>query len=295
MSIEQTRPGFVVSRRWLGLTLALPFLLLLGASLVEWPWRALDLPGQVGSLTPPSILFLILALAGSMFALQQHLPLAMITWVPAGQGALVLLTTGFVANTEDTAVGFAVIIVYGFIYFLVLGLAFAVAGRSGKLAIVFVALFIFTQAARFPVFEADARTDLSAATMLTLLAFLRAAGEIAVLVWLVQRLIGVHEDGGGRTAAAIIGLVLAHGLLAGWEDPLLRDDFNATQIAEQLVRWLMLVGLLLGLAAAMIRLRGSLNREPRWIESAPVKDAPSPPAEPRRLRGRPTPRGRRRR
>lgn len=304
MSSEQEGSGFV-SRRWLGPTLALPFVLLLGASLVEWPWRAMDLPGQAGTLTPPSILLLALALAGSMFALRRHLPLAMITWVPAGQGALVLLTTGFVANIEDTAVGFAVIIAYGFIYFLVLGLAFAVAGSSGKLAIVFVALFIFTQAARFPVFEVDSHADLSSPTLFTSIAFLRAVVEIAALAWLVHRLVVVQEDGGFRTTLAIIGLVIAHGLIAGWEDPLLRDQLNATQVAEQFVRWVALVGLLLGLAAAMIRLRGSLNREPRWaVAVTPEKSPHTLPDgadgqpkghDPMRFEGRPTPRRRRRR
>ncbi len=306
MSADHLRPGFTVSRRWLGPTLALPFLLLLGASFVEWPWRVLELPGQVGTLTPPSILLLALAVAGSMFAIQRRLPVGMITWVPAGQGALVLLTTGFIANTQETAVGFAVIIAFGFIYLLVLGLAFAVAGTGGKLAIVFVSLFIFTQAARFPVFEIDARTDLSGATFLTFLAFMRAAAEMTVLIWLVKRLVTAQDDGGFRVTLAIVGLVLAHGLLASWEDPVLRNELNGTQIAEQFVRWLMLVGLLLGLAAAMIRLRGSLNREPRWAESAasPERIAESRPAAPEpgpqghspmRFEGRPTPRRRRRR
>ena len=307
MSAGETQARFVVSRRWLALTLAFPFLLLLGSSLVEWPWRALGLPGQVGTLTPPSILLLVLAVAASMFAFQRRLPVGMITWVPAGQGALVLLTTGFVANTDDSAVGFAVIIAFGFIYLLVLGLAFAIAGTSGKLAIVFVALFVFTQAARFPVFEAGSRTDLSAATFLTLLAFLRAAVEIGVLIWLVKRLVATEDEGGFRTTLVILGLVLAHGLFAGWEDPVLRNDFNVTQVAEQFVRWLMLVSLLLGLAGAMIRLRGSLNREPRWAPESPV-----PPERvvesslateafdgeghaPKRFEGRPTPRRRRRR
>ncbi|MCI0779585.1 MAG: hypothetical protein J4N32_06195, partial [Chloroflexi bacterium] len=81
-----------IRRERLGFTLALPFVILLAASFVSWPWRALDVPGIVGTLTPPAIVLLALAIATSMFALRQNLPAAMITWLPAGQGAIVVMT-----------------------------------------------------------------------------------------------------------------------------------------------------------------------------------------------------------
>ena len=91
----------VVTRERLAVTLAAPFLLLLASSLAAWPWRSLGLPGAVGTMTPPGILLLALAVAAAMLALRRGLPLGMITWLPAGQGAIVLLTTGFRRRNPD--------------------------------------------------------------------------------------------------------------------------------------------------------------------------------------------------
>ena len=121
----------VVTRERLAVTLAAPFLLLLASSLASWPWRSLGLPGAVGTMTPPGILLLALAVAAAMLALRRGLPLGMITWLPAGQGAIVLLTTGFVAETPTAAAGAAVIVGYVLIYLIALGVALAVAGHGG--------------------------------------------------------------------------------------------------------------------------------------------------------------------
>ncbi len=273
---QQPQAARGVPREWLVPTLAFPFMLLFAASLVAWPWRALDVPGTLGTLTPPSIVLLVLAVAASMYAMQRHLPLAMVTWLPAGQGALVLLTTGFIANIEDTAVGFAVIMAYGLIYLLVLGLAMAVAGSSGRIAIAFVAFFVITQATRFPVFEVDAREQMSMATLFTLFAVLRAVIELAVLIWLTKRLVEEHETGGVRFVYGIVALVVAHGVLAAWEDPLLRGELSVSAVWEQTFSWLRLVTLQLGFAGTMIRVRRSLVSEPRWADSIPPAD-PAPP------------------
>lgn len=245
----------VIRRDRLAFTLALPFAILLGASFVSWPWRALDVPGVVGSLAPPGIVLLVLAIAASMYALRNNLPVAMITWLPAGQGAIVVLTTGFLAGTPDPAVGIAFVVAYAIVYLLVLGVAVAVAGDSAKLAIAFVAFFLLTQATRFPIFEADAPEPVSAASLFTFLAGARAVLEVTLLIWLARNLVQTPDEEAGRYAAAIAGLAVAHGLIASWEDPLLRGELSAAAMLEQAVRWLMFATIQLGPAAVLIRFR----------------------------------------
>jgi hypothetical protein len=299
----QGSSNYVVSRERLLLFLAAPFALLLGASLISWPWRSLSLPGAVGSLTPPGILLLVLVVVAAMYALQRRLPMGLITWLPAGQGALVLLTTGFAARSSDAFVGIGVIAAYVIIYLIVLAFALIIAGSSVPLAMSFVAFFVLTQAARFPVFSVDAETPTAASEVLTLLAFLIAAAELGFLAWLARRLIEAPEGQGGGVALIIVALAVFHGLLAAWEDPALRGDLSFVAIVEQFVRWLFLVGIQMGMAFALIRLRRSWSVEPRWAEPAP-EDMPARVGETQatisdwpsaRKGGRPTPRRRRRR
>ena len=255
MGAQPARRSPAIRRERLGFTLALPFAILLAASFVSWPWRALDVPGVVGTLAPPGIVLLALAIATSMFALRHNLPVAMITWLPAGQGAIVVLTTGFLGGTPDAGLGIAIIVAYAFIYLLVLGIALAVAGDSAKLAIALVAFFILTQATRFPVFETDAASPIAAASLFTLLAGATAVAEIAALVWLTRRLVERPDDEAGRPALAIAALAFAHGLIAGWEVPLLLGELSAAAVLEQAFRWLMFVTIQLGPALVLIRFR----------------------------------------
>ena len=132
------QPSYVVSRERLLLSLALPFVLLLAASVAAWPWRALELPGEVGTLTPPGAVLLALTVVASVYALNKKLPLGMITWLPAGQGAIVLLTTGFVASIDDVFAGIAVIIGYVIIYFIVMGVAIVISSNGTSIGMAFV-------------------------------------------------------------------------------------------------------------------------------------------------------------
>jgi len=308
-----TRPPAIADRNRLLLVLATPFALLLGSSLLSWPWKALDWPGTVGSLTPPAIIFLALAVLGAMWALQRGLPIGMITWVPAGQGAIVLLTTGFIAETTGAVIGVAVILAYVLIYFIVLGIAVAIAGTNAPLGLSFVAFFVLTQAARFPLFGTDTDIDIAGAGLLTLLAFILAAAELALLAWLARRLIEAPRGETTSVALLIIGLAVAHGLIASWEDPTLRGEFGAVQVTEQFVRWLFFVSLQMALAFGLIRIRGTWSSEPRWAERPPepstegevavntsdtqvafVEDKPGSTV-PARRPGRPSPRRRRHR
>lgn len=289
-----------ISRERLLLVLSFPFALLLGASLTAWPWRALDVPGTVGTLTPPSFLLLAATVAASMYAVRRQVPQGMLTWLPAGQGAVVLLTTGALATTDDATFGFAFIIAYAIVYLLVLGLSLAIAAHGAPLALAFVSLFILTQAARFPVFEAEA-TSSAYATLFTFLAATRAVLEVGLLLWLVRWLIGSPEGQGAKPAALIVALTVAHGVIAAWEDPLLRDSFTFGEIVQQMFGWLMFVTIQLGMAGVLIRLRRAWWREQIMLEQPVVLedlggdgDDERGPASLRRP-GRPTPRRRRRR
>lgn len=245
----------VIRRERLAFTLALPFVILLAASFVSWPWRALGVPGVFGTLAPPTIVLLALVIAASMYALRSNLPVAMLTWLPAGQGAILMLTTGFLGGTPDASLGIAVIIAYGFVYLLVLGIAVVVAGDSAKLAIAFVAFFVLTQATRFPIFEADVATPIAGASFFTLLAGARAVAEITALVWLARRLVETPDEEAWKPALAIAALAFAHGLIASWEGPLLRGELSLAAVAEQTLRWVWLVTIQLGPAAVLIRFR----------------------------------------
>ena len=292
----------LADRRKLLLTLGAPYGLLLLASLVEWPWRALGAPGALGTLTPPSFVLLALSVAASAYALRRKLPLSMITWLPAGQGAVVLLATGFfAAGAQDQLTGLAFIIAFGFVYLLVLAIATAIASNGAPVAIAFVAFFALTQAARFPVFGADGEGASANAGLLTLAAFARAAIELAVLAWLARRLVEAADSSAMSAALWIVALALGHGALAGWEDPALRGALTFAEYGEQIVRWFMLASIQLGMAGAIIRFRRAQFRDqdapPERAEPERASDAdaeePPPPAPARS--GRPTPRRRRRR
>ncbi len=293
----------VVTRERLAITLAAPFLLLLASSLASWPWRSLGLPGAVGTMTPPGILLLALAVAAAMLALRRGLPLGMITWLPAGQGAIVLLTTGFVAETPTALAGAAVIVAYVLIYLIALGVALAVAGHGAALGAAYISLFLLTQTVRFPVFGVDSSVDVTAAGLLTFTAAVRATVETGLVITLTRRLVEAPEGQAGGSAALLVALAVLHGVFASWEDPVLRGEFSLLEVTEQAARWFVFVGIQLGMALALIRLRCSWGREPRWAEplaeAAPAEPTaaglPPRPETPTRRGGRPTLRRRRRR
>jgi hypothetical protein len=240
-----------ISRERLAVVLGLPFAVLLAASVLSWIWEGVGLPGSVGALTPPGALALVGVVALSMQALRRRLPLGMLTWLPAGQGALVLLTTGFAAGTLDVAASVAVIGAYIVIYLICLAVAFTIAREGQALGFAFVSLFILTQTARFPVFGEGVPVP----ALFTLLALARAAIELVVLVWLVRGLVEAPEGGMKPYAWGLVALVVGHGVLAGWEDPLLGGALTFAAYAEQVVRWLMLVSIQLGMITVLLRFR----------------------------------------
>ena len=292
----------LADRRKLLLTLGFPFALLLLSSLVAWPWRAFDLPGVLGALTPLSFVLLAVTVGTSTYALRRQLPLSMITWLPAGQGAIVLLATGLLAGgAQEQLTALAFIVAYGLIFLIVLGITTAIAAHGGSVAIAFISFFVFTQAARFPVFEVEGAVATNA-SLLTLGAAVLAVAETALMVWLARRLVEAADESATATALWIVALTLGHGLLAGWRDPILEGSFSMEAYAEQVVRWITFAGIQLGMAGVLIRFRRAQFREQQAQQDAqsatdegpqPDTEDASPVRQPRRS-GHPTPRRRRR-
>ena len=84
-----------------GLVMALPYLLLVAAFLISWPWRALELPGLIGNLAPLAVVLLVLVVLGGIYATWRRLPQGLFTWLPVGLGAISWLATGVVARNAD--------------------------------------------------------------------------------------------------------------------------------------------------------------------------------------------------
>ena len=80
---------------------------------------------------------------------------------------------------------------------------------------------------------------------------------------------------------AIVALAFGHGLIASWEDALLRGELSVTEALERTVRWLMLVSIQLGPAMVLIRIRRAQIREPTapTATHSEPPDGPGPPPE----------------
>lgn len=292
----------LADRRKLLLTLGFPYALLLLSSLVAWPWRALDLPGVLGALTPLSFILLVMTVGASTYALLKKLPLSMITWLPAGQGAIVLLATGLMAGgAPEQLTQLALIIAYGLIFLIVLGITTAIAAHGGAIAIAFISFFVFTRAARFPIFEVEDAVTANA-SLFTFAAALLAVAELALMVWFARRLVEAADESAMGTALWIVGLTLAHGLLASWQYPIQEGSFSIIVYGNGILSWLMFATIQLGMAGVLIRFRRAQFREQQAQQDAqsPVEEEPQPggeegpPAPQARRGGRPTPRRRRR-
>lgn len=293
----------LADRRKLLLTLGLPYALLLLSSLVAWPWRALDLPGVLGALTPLSFILLVATVGASTYALWKRLPLSMITWLPAGQGAIVLLATGLMAGgAPEQLTQLALIIAYGLIFLIVLGITTAIAAHGGAIAIAFISFFVFTRAARFPIFEIEDAVTANA-SLFTSAAAALAVAEIVLMVWLARRLVEAADESALGTALWIVGLTLAHGLLASWQYPIQEGSFDIAVYGNGILYWLIFATIQLGMAAVLIRFRRAQFREQAAqqeaqaaaeLEAQQPEAEDTPPAPQPRRGGRPTPRRRRR-
>lgn len=296
-----------------GLTLARPYLLLTAASLVSWPWRALEVPGTIGNVSPPALLLLVVVLYGGIRAMAQHLPLRLITHPPAALGAVVFLTVGFATDTLDPESTDTILLGYAIVLLFVVLISVAMAINGLRFAVAFTLLFITTQALQIPVFEEDAVESLSWPTLATSAAAARAVVETAAIIWLAHRLVMRPETSQTRTVLAMVALMLVHGWLVAWQQPLGNGELTLSLYASGAGSWMLFVGIQVGVVTVVARLRrewGTSMAEEKAEAAARSAAATAPPAPaeaaiepseavatpspPGRKGGRPTPRSRRR-
>ena len=262
-----------------GLVLALPYLVLLAASLMTWIWRGLGVPGTVGGLSPPAAVLLALVVGGGFYAARRRLPLGLFTWLPAGLGAVATLTIGFVVREPDASAEPAALLAFLVVFGFVLLASISLARHSVHYGVAFGVLFLMTQATRIPVFEAEPVSAIDAASLLTLASAIRATLEVGVLIWLVYHLLMDAEAFPFRYGVLLWGLVLAHGLLSGWHEPLLRDDPMSFQAyGEAAGQWMISNSLLLGVITVFSRYRYRWAQESAAMAAERAK--PKVPQEP---------------
>ena len=274
VSDQPGKPSFVVDRSRLQLMLGAPFALLLAASLVSWPWRPLGLPGSVGTLTPPSIVLLIAVALGGVYAVRRGLPVGLMTWLPAGQGAVFLLTTGFLGGSEGSVTRAIVVVgVYVLVFIMALVVSVMVSSAGFAWGIAFMSFFVLTQVTRFPVFGEEASTPVDNGQLLTLAAFTIAVVEIGVITWLARRLVEAEDQNTTGVVFTLVAFTFAHGIATGWEEPIIRGVLDLPSYASLAGVWFAATGLQLAAAFIFIRIRRSWFQEPAWAEPEPESKA----------------------
>lgn len=192
----------------------------------------------------------------AMYALRRRLPLSLISWPPVGQGALFMLTTGFLPRSDTSSTSsIAVLSAYSVIFLFVLVMSTELAKHGVYLSISFVSLFILTQTTRFPVFETSSGITAMDPTLLTLGAFVRCLIELMLITWLLMKLVEDSQTNGRRVALGLVLLTAAHGVLASWEVPLLNGDLALTTATAQAIQWMILIGIQYGMAIGLAKMR----------------------------------------
>lgn len=309
-----TRAATVHPARLAGLVAA-PYVLLLLAAVGAWAWRRQGLPDIAGSLTPVGVVLAVACVVLAVAALRARLPLAWLTWLPAGQGAAALLATGLLARDFIPQAQVWATAGYVLVFLLVLVLGALVAKHGAHLAVVMVCLFLLAQAMRVPVFEVEAAVALDGAVWYTAAAAVRALAELVLLTWLTCQVVGwgagalpvappgVHggtSDVPRRYVFGLVALTAGHGLIAGWQDPALRGTLSVGAVVEQALTWLVFAGVQLGLVMIVARLRSPWFRQPEspmaeTVPAGPALAVGATPAVPTTNAGRPRRRERRRR
>jgi hypothetical protein len=253
--------------------LGAPFALLLGASLVSWPWRSLGLPGIVGTLTPPAVVLLAVVALGGVYAVRRGLPVGLMTWLPAGQGAIFLLTTGFLGESAGNLTS-AIVVVSAYILLFIMALVVSVMVSSAGFGwgIAFMSFFVLTQVTRFPVFGAVEGRTIENAELLTLAAASVAVVEVLVIAWLARRLVEAADDQTTGVVFSLVAVTFAHGILTGWEEPIVSGTLTLVNYASLAGVWLAATSLQLAVAFVFIRIRRSWFQEPAWAEPQPDAD-----------------------
>jgi hypothetical protein len=196
------------------------------------------------------------------------------TWLPAGQGAIFLLTTGFLGESEGNLTR-AIVVVGAYILMFIMALVVSVMVSSAGFGwgVAFMSFFVLTQVTRFPVFGAVDGTNIDNPELLTFAGFVIAAVEVLVIAWLARRLVEAADD---QTTGVVFSLLLvtfAHGILTGWEEPIVSGTLTLVNYASLAGVWLAWTGLQLAVAFVFIRIRRSWFQQPNWAAPAPESDA----------------------
>ena len=245
-----------------GPTFAAPFALLVAASIISWPWRALDLPGTIGNASPISLALLALTVLGGVWAMKARLPPRLFTWPPAGLGAVVFLSIGFGTQALEPEASPALVLGYAIVFAFVWVISLSLAKYGVSYAVGFACLFLMTQGIQVQVFE-DAPVRLAGATALTAVSAIRVAVETGILVWLAYRL-AVREDASpGHAALAMVGLLVVHAPVSAWEQLAGSEGgLTASRFFASAFLWLLFSGPLLAVVAVSARLWRSRGQEP---------------------------------
>jgi len=262
---QPQKPPYIVDRSRLQLTLGLPFALLFCASLVSWPWRSLGLPGSIGSLTPPAIGLIMIAAIGGIYSVRRGLPVGLVTWLPAGQGAIFLLTTGFLRESEGSFTrALLVVAAYLLMFAMAVIVSVMISGAGLGWGMAFMSFFVLTQVTRFPVFGAIEGSTVPFPEVLTLLAAGIALVEVGVITWLARRLVEAAEGETTGVVYTMVAFTFAHGIFTAWEEPLISGDLNFANYASLAGVWMAASALQLAVAFVFIRIRKSWFQEPNW-------------------------------
>ena len=255
----ETSPPGPVSVDRVQLTLAAPLLLLLASSFVTWAWRALGLPGVAGGVSPLAALSILIVVFGGIYATQRRLPVNLFTWFPSGLAGVALLG-GILAveGDSDTAV-YTARAIFPIVFLFAVVVSIAISKAGAYYGVAFAAIMFMAQVGhRFPLFAVESSGPVTAATLLTFVAAARAVVEIGVLLVLINRLFLDSARSTTWTSVVLIILVLAHGPLTAWEQPLLSGEgLNFDNYLANTLGWLLLAGFSMSAVTVFSRLRRS--------------------------------------
>jgi hypothetical protein len=196
--------------------------------------------------------------------------------LPAGQGAIFLLTTGFLSESEGSFTSaLLVVAAYLLMFAMAVIVSVMVSGAGFGWGIAFMSFFVLTQVTRFPVFGAMEDSGLAHPELLTLAAAAIALVEVGVITWLARRLVEAAEGETTGVVYTMVAFTFGHGILTAWEEPIVSGNLNLAIYSSLVGVWMAASALQLAVAFVFIRIRKSWFQEPNWAAILPESDAES--------------------
>lgn len=240
--------------------LGTPFLLMLASALISWPWKTFNIPWAVGDFSPISIFILFYIAFRGFKAMSQRLPLKLMAWPPAGIAAIFLLMTR-VGTVASDAVIPTLLLGYLIPFLFVTIICIALSKHGLKYPISFLSLFIMlSQGSHFPILELSEFGANGWASLGTALPAVRAVFEIWACMLLTNRLILADQPSNNRVAYLFVGVVFFHGVIAGWENPLLfNGSISLSSYLNAVLAWISFSAVQIGAVFVLCRLWNSWN------------------------------------